>query len=69
MPATSSDSPTSTATGAATIYSRGHVGLTSLVNAPDPTSIRWDPRTSSGTGFRAVATLATDATDDGDIVP
>jgi hypothetical protein len=44
-------------------------GLTSLVNAPDPTSIRWYYRTSSGTAFHAIATLATDATDDGDIVP
>jgi hypothetical protein len=44
-------------------------GITSLVNAPDPTLVRWYGRTSTGTGFHPVTTLAADATDDGDIVP
>lgn len=44
-------------------------GITSLTDPPDLTSIRWYGRRATGTGFHAVTTLATDASDEGDIVP
>jgi hypothetical protein len=44
-------------------------GVTDLTDPPDPTWIRWHGRRSTGTGFHPVVTLATDASDDGDIVP
>ena len=44
-------------------------GMTSLTDPPDLTSIRWYGRRATGTGFHAVTTLATDASDEGDIVP
>lgn len=45
------------------------IGMTSLINAPDPTQIRWYGRLSTGAAFGAYATWATDAGDEGDMFP